>query len=301
MSDWEKKLLHDSISSVNTKCQLVPKTAIMISEETKPHKWSENATAVNADLKREAAAPVDQRGPDSSIQAESLTTDNCSTRDTIIPTSASESGDESELELVGSFALAVDSSSSVDVASHLDLMGRFACTCADIFFDDKSVESFHSLEMVVDNENMSLDEICSYDNDSLDDIEWNYDGALNRHADNACLKEMGLEDSGSLGKSAKVESFIPKLTTAVAEVESQNSVSSKVGKDTIRTEAVAKHRIAKLKSLLFRRKKNRSEGHVEKNQTIRREEGGIEPENRPLRRKSRKPAMTKAVMILNMF
>jgi hypothetical protein len=76
------------------------------------------------------------------LQSESSSADNCSTRDTSMPPSESANVDNCLCTLP---EVVVPSFLSVDTKCQLELMGRFACTCADILFDDISVESFQSL------------------------------------------------------------------------------------------------------------------------------------------------------------
>lgn len=215
-----------SISSVDTKSQPDPKSTTVMYGENKPHKWSGNATGGKTGLQREATVPVqDTTDSDSCMQSEPFITDICSTRDTSIPPTESVWVDNSDLELARSFDLVADSSSSIAIESPLDQMGRFACTFADVIFDDKSVESIHTLDMAEDteksspDESSSLGETSSYDTGSTDEIDWN--GGLNRHEDKASINEIILEDLGSLGKALDMteekEESSPNESTSLSE------------------------------------------------------------------------------------
>jgi hypothetical protein len=89
-----------------------------------------------------------------------------------------------------------------------------------------------------------------------------------------CEKETGVKPALTSSES-KVDVTTPD-TTMVSEEESvSESVSIKIGEHATNTEAVGKRRIVKLANFSFRRKKNISDVHVEKDKTSRGEERDI--------------------------
>jgi hypothetical protein len=228
----------------------------MIYGENKPHKRSGNASGGETGIAREAEVPVqDTRDPDSSMRSEPFITDNCSTPDTSIPPPESVSVHDSDLESAF-FELDVDSSSSIatespldrmvsvdvvdsstsfTIESHLHRMGSFACTFADLMFDDDSMESFQSLEMVEEeeknspDESSSLGETSSYDTSNTEEIDWN--GGLKWHEVKASINEISVEDLRCLGKvlamkEEKKESS-PNESTSLGETGGLNRHDNK--------------------------------------------------------------------------